>query len=177
MKSKRQDSLWSWGYKNINSRLFCLCFRGLSCRCCVCVRECLEKTASCQSKQRLGTLVSLYHCLVKVCLRGKGGHMCLSKWKRGWWVQTGLVPCRNPPYPTLPIKPFLIYSYHILHNPISLFCAPFTPLTSAFSETNYTFVESWASSPCALHFNSLSWDGHTALTATKYTSKYHRKLY
>lgn len=84
MKSKRQDSLWSWGYKNINSRLFCLCFRGLSCRCCVCVRECLEKTASCQSKQRLGTLVSLYHCLVKVCLRGKGGHMCLSKWKRGW---------------------------------------------------------------------------------------------
>lgn len=115
MESKRQNSLWSWGYKNINSRLFCLRFRGLSWWDSMCVQMSGEHCLMPIKTKTGDTSVSSDHCLVKVCPRGKGGHMCLRKWKRGQCAQTGLVPCRNPPNPTN--QTFLIYSYHILHTP------------------------------------------------------------
>lgn len=142
MKSNRQDSLWSWGYKNINSRLFCLCFKraklpGLCV--CVCVRMSRENCLVPIKTKTGDTSVSLDHGLVKVCLRGEGGHMCLRKLKRGLWVETGLVPCRNPTNPALPIKPFLIYSYHILHN-LFVLCPIFS---LAFSLQCYKLYICW----------------------------------
>lgn len=169
MESKRQNSLWSWGYKNINSRLFCLCFRGLSWWDSMCVQMSGEYCLMPIKTKTGDTSVSSDHCLVKVCPRGKGGHMCLRKWKRGWCAQTGLVPCRNPPNQPCQSNLLDILILHPAHPPSLCFVPPSTPSLSAFSVTNYTFIESWASSPRALHFNVLPWDGHTALTATMYT--------
>lgn len=87
---------------------------------CVCVQTSEENCLVPMTTKRKDTSVSSDHCLVKVCPRGKGGHMCPRKWKRGWCAQTGPVPCRNPPNPHPANQTSLVYSFHILHTPYSL---------------------------------------------------------